>query len=373
MVYFRVDANKEIGAGHMMRCLTIAKALEGKAVFICADEDSAVLPRRAGYEVRVLGTDYRDMESELGTLSAVLAECREKGDDIIPENSGEGDANNDRPTIVVDSYQVTDAYLAVLRAFARVVLVDDNMERAYPADVILNYNFHADPDAYKALYANDGTRFLTGPSYAPVRAQFVNREYKVRETVEKVLILAGGSDPLNAAGEICRALRGITRKTESKITDINRRNNEQYAVVPTITIVCGKYNAHREMLEAYAKEDENLRILYDVEDMASLMCESDLCVSACGSTLYELCAVGLPFVCYALADNQEGLAAYLDANGPAPFVGAFHLEKEQTLERIKTEVMRLTGDYGERAGQCLAQRRLVDGKGAKRIASQMIK
>ena len=143
-------------------------------------------------------------------------------------------------------------------------------------------------------------------------------------------------------------------------------------VRPGVTIVCGKYNTHRGKLEALAKEDGHLRILTDVEDMASLMCESDLCITACGSTIYELCAVGVPFVCYALADNQMGLAAYLEKKGPAPYCGAFHEAKERTLEKIVTETARLAKDYQARVSQCMEQRKLVDGNGALRIAGVIL-
>ena len=354
MFYIRADANEQTGAGHMMRCLTIAKAASDDVTFLCADEASAALPEAYGFQTRILHTDYRNMEAELPVLSALLA--------------------GNRPTILVDSYHVTDTYLAVLRAFARVVLIDDNMERAYPADAILNYNFHANPDVYASLYANDGTRIVTGPSFAPVREQFLNRDYKVREAVEKILILAGGSDPLNAAGEIYTALRQKTAPKGNEITSINKRNNDHAkdAVTPAFTIVCGKYSTHAGQLQARAKEDETLRILHDVEDMASLMCESDLCITACGSTIYELCAVGVPFVCYALADNQLGLAAYLEENGPAPYCGAFHTDRERTLEKIVTESARIASDYQARVAQCLEQRKLVDGNGARRIAQEVL-
>ena len=371
MFYIRADANEQTGAGHMMRCLTIAQALTAhtphpSVLFLCADEDSAALPRKAGFDVRVLGTDYRNMEAELTVLTGFLSgiSCGDQSGQNRISNSA-STASGAKPTILVDSYHVTDAYLAILRAFARVVLIDDNMERAYPADVILNYNFHADADRYRELYANDGTRFLLGPQYAPVRAQFANRNYKVCEHVEKILILAGGSDPLNAAGTIYRTICGI----KNDITVNNDRNNDR--VAPVFIIVCGRYSEHAAVLNALAKENDNLVVLHDVDDMATLMCESDLCISACGSTLYELCAVGVPYVCYALADNQMKLAAYLDANGPAPYCGAFHTDREKTLEAVRTQVLRLIGDDAAREKQSLVQRKLVDGRGAERVAAKI--
>ena len=377
MYYFRADANEQTGAGHMMRCLTIAQALRADCLFVCADEASAALPKAQGFETHILHTDYRDMEAELPALTALLQRGETK------------------ETLIVDSYRVTDTYLAVLRAFARVVLIDDNMEHAHPADMIINYNFHADLAAYKTLYtygsaaaapalqADDGTkapgqdlqtgteeaaairqpfgmavfgdtRFLTGPQVAPVRKQFANCAYDVRTHAAHILVLAGGSDPANAAGAIYRALSEAFAQAGKER--------------PAITVVCGRYSPHRAELEAQAKQDAHLRVLYDVEDMAALMCEADVCVSACGSTVYELCAVGLPFVCFSLFDNQEKLAAFLEEKGPVPYCGAFHYDAQETVKRIVAETIRLFDDADARREQCAAQRGLVDGDGAARIA-----
>ena len=55
----------------MMRCMAIAgelARLQGgteEIRFVCADEESGALAADNGFRSHVLGTDYRDMESEL--------------------------------------------------------------------------------------------------------------------------------------------------------------------------------------------------------------------------------------------------------------------------------------------------------------------
>ena len=71
MILIRADGNARIGMGHLMRCMTVAEELamlqgsrEG-ICFVCADEASGEFVRENGFRSYVLGTDYRDMESEL--------------------------------------------------------------------------------------------------------------------------------------------------------------------------------------------------------------------------------------------------------------------------------------------------------------------
>ena len=54
--YFRADGNAATGAGHLMRCLTIADALQAlpgpdpaDICFLCADEASGALAEAGGW------------------------------------------------------------------------------------------------------------------------------------------------------------------------------------------------------------------------------------------------------------------------------------------------------------------------------------
>ena len=71
MIWIRADANREIGTGHIMRCISIAHALEqcGQQVcFIIADGSGAPILENGGQEYRILDSDYRHMEDEFPRL-----------------------------------------------------------------------------------------------------------------------------------------------------------------------------------------------------------------------------------------------------------------------------------------------------------------
>lgn len=338
MFLIRADGNEKIGIGHMMRCLTIGAelALRGEVLFLCADEGSAGPVRQQGFQALVLGTDYRDMETELPVWERILKER-------IPESSC-------RTVILVDSYCVTDRYLEGLRRFGTVVLMDDMGRRKYPADVVVNYNVTADPEDYGERYEGTGTKLLLGSAYAPLREQFLNRDYRVRKKAETVLITVGGGDPENITGRILRELSD---------------EGLEYHVA------AGRFNPHYQALAQMAENHENIHLHCNVTDMAGLMMAADIAVTAGGSTVYELASLGVPLICFSCAENQEPLTEYIDLHNIAGFAGAFHKNPEAAAERMGSLFRELVSDEDLRRQYHYNEKKLVDGHGAERLAAAL--
>lgn len=346
MILIRADGNARIGAGHLMRCLTIAAAVKEMAVqrqdgerepdilFVCADEQSAQTAAAQGYRTWVLGTDYRDMESELP-----LWKKRFSSD------------NPSQNILLVDSYFVTIPYLAQLRRYGILVLLDDLAGQAYPADMVVNYNAFARREVYDKLYEGTDTRCYAGSRYIPIRSMFLEGSYRVRDKAENVLITTGGGDSENIAGRILRAV---------------------YQKGMNYHLVTGRFNPHLEELLEMEREYPGTHIHHDVADMAGLMRRCDLAVSAGGTTVYELAAIGVPFVCFSYAQNQEALAEYVGSAGIAGFAGAYHKNPCGTLGQIAQQTGALAGDCALRREFHEREKGMVDGLGARRLANILL-
>lgn len=419
MYYFRADGNAKIGAGHLMRCLTIAGALAEKCgtteeiLFLCADEESAGLAERQGFRTRVLYTDYQKMETELAILVEILKEkvsgpecmkadpfsaepTRETAETFFEQKSDEGtetDLTKRHNILIVDSYYVTEAYLKAVGRFATVLLLDDMGERAWPVDGILNYNAFAEPEHYRSLYAAASKEPLygIGSSFVPLRSQFQNVPYKIRERVQNVLITTGGGDSDNIAGQIWESLyqedvayhvvigrfnpyfswweekaAECSKEPECLVTNAFQKEKQVKAAM------CGK---EPECPDAGVMQDQKpgeaaacrLYLHTDVQDMAGLMAQCDLAVTAGGTTIYELAAVGVPFLCFSYAENQEALTEYIGRKQIAGYCGAWHKGKEAVLEALKTQ-MAVCRSKAVREHMSWEEKRMTDGGGASRCA-----
>lgn len=356
MIIIRADGNAKIGAGHLMRCLTIGEALAKKLgtfrdiCFVCADEQSAAMASEAGFPTKVLGTDYRDMESELPYWEQLVQE-------------GGPQAQN---RILVDSYYVTDVYLQRLKTFGKLYLLDDLQEHAYPADVVINYNAFADVEVYRELYRGTETECLVGSAYVPIRSQFLHCEYEVASEVSSVLITTGGGDKDNIAGAI---LERIYREG-TELRDVNCHDVNFHDV--NFHIVTGRYNPNLEALKQIESTRRNVHIHHDVTDMAGLMKKCDIAVTAGGTTIYELASIGVPFLCFSYAKNQEALTSYIGNKEIAGFAGAYHLDREQMLTRLEMLFAQYCRDAELRQRCFRREREMIDGKGAERIAEKLM-
>jgi len=332
-VFIRADANLNIGTGHIMRCLSLADAFQERGVvcvFVSAEPYMRPLIQERGYECLVLGTEYDHMDGELPALLPLL--------------------ERQQPfCVVLDSYFVTPDYMQGIRSKVPVVYIDDLNAFDYPADIVVNYSLYAGKTAYPP---NKG--YLLGPRYAPLRKQFQGLTPRAaKEQVKEILFSTGGTDPYHVASQCAEYLR-----EHPPASDV------------AYHFILGAMNQDAEQIKRLAKDAPYIMPHEQVTDMCGLMLRCDAAVSAAGTTLYELCACGLPTVTYILADNQIPGAAAFEAAGLMPCAG--DVRKERCFaERIFSELDAITS-WEHRKETAQRMQTLVDGNGVIRVVEMIM-
>ncbi len=256
--------------------------------------------------------------------------------------------------VVVDGYHFDGLYQRWLREEGLRVLFLDDYGHAdhYEADLVLNQNIDADT----ALYDDrmEETDLLLGPPYALLRKEFWPWR-KSRRTPQpeanRVLVTLGGADPDNC--------------TEMVVGALGRLNREDLRC----TGVIGGSNPNESSIAAAAERtDASVDLRSDVSDMASLMAEHDVAVSAGGSTCWELAFMAIPNVIIVLADNQRGIAEGLEKAGASRNLGWYEGVSQADVASALDSILRDKEKHLKMAESAMD---LVDGEGTERVLQKM--
>lgn len=332
----RADASLEIGIGHVMRCLALAQAWQdqgGDVVFVTANP------------IPVIEQQLKDEGFVVNPILATIG--------------GDGDAKrtveiaNDYAArwVVLDGYRFGARYQSLVKAGEiKILCVDDlGMHDAYSADMILNQNIQAREDMYSNRPAN--SRCLLGPRFALLRREFrvaPPRKSQI-ETMPRVFIMMGGSDPTNATPRVLDEILAIPGPLH-------------------ILVVVGPGNSHVHSFDRTWSHGHHVEIVRNPTSLAGLMHCADIAISAAGSTVWEMCRLGVPAILVSITDNQISGAEELGRRGIVAYLGVYHAVKPPVLAET---LCRLLSSSEQRHKMSHLGQALVDGRGALRVLAAM--
>jgi UDP-2,4-diacetamido-2,4,6-trideoxy-beta-L-altropyranose hydrolase len=348
-VVFRVDASNLIGTGHVMRCRTLASALQLRGA-----RTRFITRKHSGHLAEVLARDGFQVE-------------------LLPEPAGVGcDAGyagwlgvsqeeDARQTIfslkglvcdllVVDHYALDSVWESLLRPHAsKIVVIDDLANRAHDCDVLLDQNYSlSGPERYQP-WVPASCQLLLGPRYALLRPEYVQiRESMAPRTgsVQRVLIYMGGSDSANVTGMVLRALR--SSRLQHLDVDVVIGPNFVFQIEITEMVKA------RLRTQAYGQQPH----------LAALMATADIVVGAGGATTWERLCLGVQSLVVSIADNQVPACEALASSGLIRYLGR---AENVTAELIEEALVQELASVDDPCARQMQSHTVVDGFGACRV------
>lgn len=341
-ILFFADAGPEVGGGHVMRCLTLARAL-GERGAECAFVES----RAAAGVLRRFGWPAGPVLAMSNTED--LAGFVRWGQDFA--------ASFQPDVVVVDHYRVgADDERALNGDGARrLAVIDDLADRVHACELLVDPGFGRRREDYAGL-TPEGCEALTGPDFALVRPDFAAARPRAlsrrarREPPARALVSLGLTDvggiTLRVVEALAPALNGVR-----------------------LDVVVGSGAPSLEALSALAAQDRRVRLHVDTSDMAALTATADIAIGAGGSSVWERATLGLPGATVVLAENQGPMAEALDAAGLTLAVDARAPGFEAALLQAWA---RLVGEADLRWDLTTRSSALCDGRGAERVAAAIL-
>ena len=359
-IALRTDASLQIGTGHVMRCLTLADALQAACAqcrFVCREHPGNLIAqiRQRGFAVSVLPAATEPFITNELVVEAQSNYAAWLGvdwaTDAVQTKICVGATTVD--WLIVDHYALDARWEQTLRPLCRkLMVIDDLADRPHDCDILLDQNLGRDAHDYNQLVP-DGCNVLAGPHYALLRPEFValrddSLRHRATPQFRHLLITIGGVDQSDATGKVLEALQDCPLPADLRIT-----------------VVMGPHAPWLERVQSLAKlMPRPTEVKVNVNNMAQLMADSDLAIGAAGSTTWERCCLGLPTLMLVLAENQRSAAAALEQSGSVKL-----LDSLDAIPNVLRSMLSLlvTTDVLSQLSQksCL----VTDGQGASRVSN----
>lgn len=325
-VVISADGGPHIGYGHLVRTGALAEEILSRG------HDVTYATTTPGYVDEVCPEGVATVELDSRTDPGELINVVGTSVDVT----------------VLDTYEADAEYQQRVRRETQLVVVADDTRHAVCTDVLVNGNLYAENLEYDVVGAEP--TWCLGPEYVLLRAEIqtlANEELVCRETAGRAVVTFGGSDVADLTPAAVRAFDGTS---------------------VAVTAVLGPGVSDGSSVRAAASDvDVPVSVLRDPPDFASVLHDADFAVSACGSTTYELLALGTPMVCTPVVENQERIATALSERDLAEVVDA---------DSFRVDVQRPVRQYARNAAlRCERARRgqnLVDGRGTERVCRQTL-
>lgn len=284
-------AGHSIGAGHVSRCFALSEAFTSLGTsprWIVNLEAQEMLMKKGVQEtsLTVIEKPFGDgVENLLSTVSRM------------------------RPDLcIVDSYDASQAFLAELRRYSPVALLDDCRLRPVErdCDIVLNYNLNAELLGYEAGNAE----LLLGPEYTLLKKEFWDLKPVKGDTL---LIIPGASDMLNTGGQFIKWWKKDWPEAELVLGPLVESSKAM-------------------RLTGMAVNSPNLSVVHNPPDLPQRMAKALSVICTSSVTSYEVLALGKPIAVFQTAENQAGIGMEIERLGLGKNLGFWGTWDENKLK-----------------------------------------
>lgn len=357
-VVFRVDASHQIGTGHVVRCLTLAKGLRMRNVecfFLTKEHKGHLLDliKKSGFTILLLSNsvnDYHPTKKDPEHASWLGGDWKKDSDQarlLLADISVD--------LLIVDHYSIDFRWEKSLRNVAkRIMVIDDLSDRVHDCDILLDQNYYKNhKNRYFEKIPHQCITML-GPKYALLDEKFksVHKKVKVRKgRVKRIFVFFGGVDKDKYTLRFVRILQ------EFRFLNIH------------VDCIIGSQNPSKDKIVL-----ECIRYGFDyhiqTNKISEIMSKSDLAICAGGVITWERICCLLPAIVITTANNQIEPLKEIKDLGLIYYLGHKWVNVNKV---IRDEVYQAILDVSSSKNIILNKALDVDGLGVERVVSRIIK
>lgn len=326
-IIFRVDSHKNIGAGHAMRCISLAEEFlrqNYSVIFLSKNQIDFVKDILKQKKIELIEIDENiDSDEEIVLIKKIIIEKKIE-------------------TLILDGYQFDNNYQKKLK--------ENNIKFAYITDYSVEHS--ADflicptPGLIPEIFKGPADcQYFIGHEYVFLRDEIIEcKNNFIRSDRQNLkIVIAFGASFFSAE---------IIRKFVEMF--------EKYFIKIEVNFIVG-INSVKDSLEKQFCDKKN-KYLFTAFDKfhPEIMADADLAITTASTMFWEFNYFEIPAIIFFIADNQKGNTVWLENNNVAVSVGnLFDFDEENIKRIIQAYIINIMNG--------LKCRRIVDAIGKKRI------
>lgn len=334
-ILFRVNAGLNVGYGHVVRCLQIARELKDDyLISFCVYAEKREDVERF----------FSEAKSEINLHQVIYVEHKEDDLRILVDYVQENNA-----FLVLDHYDVNEQYQLYLKEKGvHWLQLDSHAAQKFYGDVVQHGSPGATEILYAPLHGSPDTKFLLGPKYVIVNKELrkLHTKVKPRNNIHKVFVSFGGG---YAKGALLKYIEPVGKAFPELEFEVVLRGT--HPDLGSLTLI--------------EKEYSNIHLYVNYGAVYQLMCECDLAILAPGGMSYEAATVGLPAILIAIEDNQLVNLKGCSDLGISKSLGLVDNVTPQEVIEALSEIMNTPDKLKSMSAIALRE---FDGRGVERIA-----
>ena len=333
-IVFRCDSSSDIGLGHVVRCLAVAKELKGENQIIFATTEDKTNSYIKDNDFEIFFKEREEPEEVfLVRVNSILK----------------------HDVIVIDKKYAYSARCVndLKEDKTKIVMLDNVCEGLSASDEVIFPAAHFDQDLLeKYLPPGQIEHVKTGPEYIIVRDEIraiKNQVNHYLHTPPNIVVTTGGTDP-----------EGVLLKLIPWLKDMDLAAN-------ILVLVGQAFKYKNELEDLIGNLPDNFRVMqYSVQELV----KSDIAICTFGVSIYELIYLQIPTICISHSvENAQGARILKDRYKVIEDLGYIKDINSQDLYGAITKLLTDKPYYIDMVKRC---DNLIDGEGAKRVAQIIV-
>ena len=335
LAVFRTSASKEIGGGHISRCMSLAQHFSERGwdcVFACEPQTEATMPIINQFET--LKIEKSSLEEEAKFIRKRL--------------------NRDPSILILDHYNRDKTFEQYCRSWVdKILVIDDLANRPHDADLLLDQSGGRLPEHYLNL-APHSCQLMLGPKYSLLRSFFSSPQNidisKRFSASPRIFVSMGATDFFNQTEQV---LNAISSTLPAAKTDI----------------LLSEGAPHLLNIQDLCSQNRHFSLHIGVTNPAKIMRNATFSIGTAGINLWERCALGIPSIIFIAAENQRLNAEHVIKLGGGIY-GGFGSSIDQ--ENLASAILKFANDQRMITSMSMSAKKICDGLGVERVAKKII-